>query len=71
MKKSTGIALGIGIGAAVLAIGAGAYYIYKQAKKIDEVEDDDVEYVNYDELNGMPSINGVSLSGEDIDIDVD
>lgn len=69
MKKSTGIALGIGIGIAALAIGAGAYYIYKQAKKIDEAEDD-VEYV-YDELDGNPSINNVSLSDEDIDIDVD
>lgn len=37
-------------------------------------EEDDVEYCNYDydDLECMPSINGVSLAGDDdIDIDVE
>lgn len=37
-------------------------------------EEDDVEYCHYDydDLECMPNINGVSLSGDDdIDIDVD
>lgn len=35
-----------------------------------EEDDDDVEYCNYDDLECMPGVNGVSLS-DDIDIDVE
>lgn len=35
-----------------------------------EEDDDDIEYCNYDDLECMPGVNGVSLS-DDIDIDVE
>lgn len=70
MKKIIKIVLILG------GILIGAYTIAALLAVLSrrEEEDDDVEYCNYnyDDLECMPSINGVSLDGDDdIDIDVE
>ncbi len=68
MKKIIKIALILG------GILIGAYTIATLLAVLSKCEedDDDVEYCDYDydDLDCMPSINGVSLS-DDIDIDVE
>lgn len=65
MKKLIKIVLILG------GILIGAYTIAALLAVISKrEEDDDVEYCNYDDLECMPGVNGVSLS-DDIDIDVE
>lgn len=66
MKKIIKIALILG------GILIGAYTIAALLAVLSkrEEDDDDVEYYNYDDLECMPGVNGVSLS-DDIDIDVE
>lgn len=66
MKKIIKIALIIG------GVIIGGYTIATLLAVLSkrEEDDDDVEYCNYDDLECMPNINGVSLS-DDIDIDVE
>lgn len=66
MKKIIKIALIFG------GILIGAYTIAALLAVLSkrEEDDDDVEYCNYDDLECMPGVNGVSLS-DDIDIDVE
>lgn len=66
------IKISLVFGGILLAISTIAYLFIKLTKSGEE--DDDVDYVNYDydDLECMPNINGVSLSGDDdIDIDVE
>lgn len=69
MKKIIKIVLILG------GILIGAYTIAALLAVLSKCEEeDDVEYCDYDydDLECMPSINGVSLAGDDdIDIDVD
>lgn len=69
MKKIIKIVLILG------GILIGAYTIAALLAVLSKrEEEDDVEYCDYDydDLESMPSINGVSLAGDDdIDIDVD
>ena len=66
MKKLIKIALIIG------GVIIGGYTIAALLAVLSkrEEDDDDVEYCNYDDLECMPGVNGVSLS-DDIDIDVE
>lgn len=66
MKKLIKIALIIG---GVLIGGYTIAALLAVLSKREE-DDDDVEYCNYDDLECMPGVNGVSLS-DDIDIDVE
>ena len=66
------IKISLVFGGILLAISTIAYLFIKLTKSGEE--EDDVEYCNYDydDLECMPNINGVSLSGDDdIDIDVE
>lgn len=65
LLKFTFIFIGVLIGAHAIAS-----FIMKLNSLLDNEEDEDVDYVNYDDLECMPGINGSSLS-DDIDIDVE
>ena len=67
LLKFTFIFIGVLIGAHAIAS-----FIMKLNSLLDNEEDKDVDYVNYDDLECIPGINGVSLTGDDdIDIDVE
>lgn len=67
MKKLIKITLIIG---GIIIGGYTIATLLEVLSKKHEEDDDDVEYCNYDDLECMPDVNGVSLS-DDIDIDVE
>lgn len=67
MKKLIKITLILG---GILIGGYTIAALLAVLSKKHEEDDDDVEYCNYDDLECMPGVNGVSLS-DDIDIDVE